>query len=96
MLKCPNTLDIYYSQQELKHFGLKVLAVYRMLEHFSKLDKKSFEFIKCLCSKLFWIFLNIYFGTNVSKKSDKKKISTMLKWLDIHKYFWTISSLYVS
>ena len=41
----------------------------RVLAHF---ELKRFEPIKSLCAKLFYIFSNIYFGTNVLKKSDKK------------------------
>ena len=35
---------------------------------------KIFEFIKCLCAKLFEIFSNIYFGAFVPENSDMKKI----------------------
>ena len=45
MLKYPNTLNIYYSQKELKHFGLEISAVYGVLGHF--------ELIKSLCAELF-------------------------------------------
>ena len=34
LLKCSNTLNIYYSQKELEHFGLKILVVYGILGHF--------------------------------------------------------------
>ena len=54
-------------------------------QNVSKSDKKNVELIKSLCAKLFSVFSNIYFGTFASKKSDKKKIWTMSKWLDIHK-----------
>ena len=36
MLKWPNTHSIYYSQKELKHFGLEILAVFGTLGHFLK------------------------------------------------------------
>ena len=45
MLRYPNTLNIYYSQEQLKHFGLDILVVYEILEHF--------ELIKSLCAELF-------------------------------------------
>ena len=34
----------------------------------------------------------MYFGTFALKKSDKKKMWTMSKWIDIQKDFWTASS----
>ena len=44
MLKCPNALNLFYSQKELKHFGLEILVVHEALGHF--------ELIKSLCAKL--------------------------------------------
>ena len=32
--KCPNICNIYYSQKDLKHFGLEMLIAYGVLEHF--------------------------------------------------------------
>ena len=34
LLKCPNTVKIYYSQKELKHFGLEILVIYWILGHY--------------------------------------------------------------
>ena len=34
MLKYPNTINIFYSQKDLKHFGLKILLVYEILGYF--------------------------------------------------------------
>ena len=31
--KCTNTHNIYYSQKGMKHFGLEILIVYRILGH---------------------------------------------------------------
>ena len=45
VLKYPNTLNMYYSQKQLKHFGLEILVVHGVLGHF--------ELIKSLCVELF-------------------------------------------
>ena len=32
--ECPNICNVYYSQKELKYFGLKMLVVNNILGHF--------------------------------------------------------------
>ena len=33
MANCPNIPNMYYSQNELKHFGLEILVIHGILEH---------------------------------------------------------------
>ena len=70
VLKCSNTPNIYVLFTEMvETFFSRDVTDMRVLAHFGL---KRFEPIKSLCAKLFYIFSNIYFGTNVLKKSDKK------------------------
>ena len=70
VLKCSNTPNIYVLFTEMvETFFSRDVTDMRVLAHF---ELKRFEPIKSLCAKLFYIFSNIYFGTNVLKKSDKK------------------------
>ena len=62
MLKSSNTLNIYYSQKQLKHSDLEILVVNRTLEY-SKLIKS--------CKTV----LNIYFETDVPKNIRQEKNS---------------------
>ena len=58
-----NLFNIYHSQKESTHFGLKITALYRVLAHFEpKIDKDFFNYITSSCISF------------VSKCADTSKI----------------------
>ena len=65
MSKCPNIPNIYYSQKELKYFGLEILLVWEVLGHL-----KLYQVFMCLN----WVryFLIYILGENVSKNQTRK------------------------
>ena len=82
--------DIWTYQVFMCWIALNILE-----QNVSKLDKKNFELIKSLCAKLFifkCIFREICPKKITQEKNCQNVKMTMLKWLDIHKDFWTISS----
>ena len=74
----------------MKHFDLEILVIYGILAHFEFKAHKDF---------LYKITLNIFeyiSWEKCPKKSDKKKIWTMSKFLYIHKDSWTKASVKLS
>ena len=51
--KCPNICNTYYSQKNLKYFGVEILIVYRVLEHLKIYQVFMYNF---LC----WVVLGIF------------------------------------
>ena len=83
MSKCCTISNIYYSRKKLKPFGLEIFSNIR------DISTENYNKSSCIifCTNFLKKLSNIYFGTNVPKKSDKKKIWTISKWLNIHKDF---------
>ena len=51
--KCPNICNTYYSQKNLRYFGVEILIVYRVLEHLKIYQVFMYNF---LC----WVVLGIF------------------------------------
>ena len=71
--------NIYYSQEELKHFGLQMSLIsgYQQI-----LSSKP---IKTLCIKLFQIFSKINFGKNVPKNQKRKNFGLITNIFELIK-----------
>ena len=87
MSKSPKIFNTYYSRIELKHFDLKIFNNIRGVStgHYVR------RLVIIFCAKMFSIFSNKYFGTNVPKKLDKKNL-TYVKMTLYSQIFLTISN----
>ena len=95
MSKSPKIFNTYYSRIELKQFDLKIFNNIRGIST----ERYVRRLVIIFCAKLFSLFSNTYFGTNVPKKVRQKKfdlcqsdfiftnIFNYIKRLDIHKDF---------